>query len=240
MDFEAGVDSGLPEDTSSAKAVSNEYAELMESITDKNCQYAKLRRNNESASNTNARDSSGSSCSVTSGYANDINPALGILEKTANGKSQETGLPSQEATSEKSTPKKDSKYSWFSFRSKKKSKSEAKSPNADHIDNPVFDQKQVSKQETGYVNVEKEVIDNTEEESGYTNVIRDTTQATIEPPGYDNVAKTGTPEYDDVARTTVAGEEVPAYGNITVDLSHTTLAAAHDNQQHGNSNEENA
>ena len=243
IDFKDGVDSGLPDNTSTAKASSNDYTELGESITDKNChQYAKLHQNNGSMSNANARDSSGSSCSVTSAYANDINPALGILEKTANGKSQETGLPSQEAAPEKSTPKKDSKHSWFSFRSKRKSQSEAKSPNADHIVNPLYDQNQVSKQETGYVNEEKAVTDNIEEESGYTDVIRDTLQVTIELPGHDNIAKTGTPEYDDVAKiTTVAAEEVPAYGNIAVDLSHTTLVAAHDNPQAtSNSSEENA
>ena len=239
-------DPGLSDNTSTNKAVSNDYADSMEiSITDKNCQqYAKLHQNNGSASNTNGRDlreSSGSSCSVTSAYANDINPALGILEKTANNKSQGTSLPTQGAASEKSTPKKESKHSWFSLRSKRKSKNEGKSPDAGQIDNPLFDQKHVGKEETGYANVEKEVTDNREEESGYTEVIRDALQATNEPPAPDNTAKTEAPECSNVTKTTADAEELPGYGNVTVDLSHTTLAVAHDNPQTtSNSSEENA
>ena len=229
------------------KAVPNQYTELLASITDKDAQpYAEVHHNNGGmAVNGSTRAASNSPCSVTSDDAHDkINPALGISEekekatieekeRTTNSTIQETDLPSQEApqyinVSDKSTPKKESKHSWFSFRSRKKSKSEeTKAAQSDH-GNPLFDQKEGDNEETGYVDIVIEQTDNTAETSGYIDVVREAPQDTKEEPGYTNVANTT--------------EEVPGYGNISLELTHskTTDTSSNSITQTFNSNEENA
>lgn len=245
QDVEDGVNSE-PSDktnnTSAAKAVSNDYIELLESITDANAQQCtKPHQNHESV---DERVSSGSSCSVSSGYVNAIDPALGISEgkkKASNGKAQETDLPSQEVAqyskiSETPSPKKESKHSWFSFRSKSKSKNEtkSKSPQVDH-GNSTFDQKQDNNEETQYANVVKsevkEVVDNTEEESGYTDVIKDASQDTSETAGYLELPNT-TVDIEQAPAYYNIRQDPPTYSNVTAELSHATTT--------NNSNEENA
>ena len=232
------------------KAVPNQYTELLASITSNSAQqYAEVHQNNGSAANGNTRAASNSPCSVTSDDAHDtINPALGISEdkekatieekeKSTNSIAQETDIPSQEApqyviVSDKSTPKKESKHSWFSFRSRKKSKSEeTKEAQSDHT-NPLFDQQEDNKEEVGYVDVVIEQRDNTAEVSGYTEVAREAPQDTQGKPGYSNVTK-----------TTVDTEEVPSYGTSELVHAKTTNnnnSSSSSVTQTVNSNEENA
>ena len=231
---------------STPKAVPNQYKELLVSITDKDVQpYAEVHQNNGGlgVANGNTRAVSNSPCSVTSVDANEkINPALGIseekekatIEEKEKAKDTETDHPSSQETSgyvnvpDKSTPKKESKHSWFSFRSRKKSKSgETKTAQSDN-NNPVFDQKEVDSEETGYVDIVVEQLDNTAEVSGYAEVVREA-QDTKEEPGYSNVTKTDT-------------EEVPGYGNITLELSDAKITDNSNNSitQTVHTNEENA
>ena len=241
------MDSGASAKTDNTpKAEPNQYTELLASITDKDIQpYAALHQNNGGVANGNTRAASNSPCSVTSDDAKEnINPALGIseekekatIEEKEKTKDNETDHPSQETpgyvnVSDKSTPKKESKHSWFSFRSRKKSKSaETKTAQSDNS-NPLFDQKEVDSEETGYVDVVVEQLDNTAEVSGYTEVIKETPQDTKEEPGYSNVTKSG-----------VDSEEVPGYGNISLELSHANITDASSNSvtQTVHTNEENA
>lgn len=231
---------------STPKAEPNQYTELLASITEKDVQpYATLHPNDGGMANGNTRAASNSPCSVTSDDANEnINPALGIseekekatIEEKEKAKDSETDFPSQETpgyvnVSNKSTPKKESKHSWFSFRSRKKSKSEeTKTAQSDNA-NPLFDQKDVDSEETGYVDVVVERLDNTAEVSGYTEVIREAPQDTKEESGYSNITKSA-----------VNTEEVPGYGNISLELSNAKITDNSSNSitQTVHTNEENA
>ena len=199
--------------TQTPRAVPNAYIELQESITEKDAhQFTALLDQNNGA----ARAASNSPCSVTSADANEnINPELGATKATiTNGIVQEIDLPSQEVPQYVTTPNKESKHSWFGFHSRKKSKSDKKTPQSDHNNpeldhgNPVFDQSVDKGEETGYVEVVIENTDDTEEVPSYTSVTREATPDTKEEPGYSNITKT-------MADT----EEVPGYGNITSELS---------------------
>ena len=206
--------------TKTSRAVPNEYTELQESITEKDAhQYAAVLHQNDGT----ARAASNSPCSVTSADAKEnMNPTLRVTKATiTNGLVQEIDLPLQEVpqyvnTSDKSTPKKESKHSWFSFHSRKKSKSdEKKTAQSDHDNqeldhsSPVFDQEVDKGEETGYVDVVIEKTDDTAEVTGYASVTREATQDMKEESGYSNTTKT----------TADTAEEVPGYGNISLELS---------------------
>lgn len=221
-----------------SKAVIDGYTDLLESITDQDAHHlVKLHQNNGSSSDGDIRPrtaTSDSLCSVTSTDA-DTNTKL-ISGATENSKADETAkvqeadlplheIPQYINITDHSSPKKECKHSWFSFRSKKKSKkNETKAPTAE-LSNPVFDEKDVSEEQTDSIN---EVTDGAKEKLSHTDTINKASNCehTKEEASYDEVAKVA------------VDEKVPTH-NSTM-LEHTQSTSVDSKPQETiNSNHEN-